>query len=395
MNKSLSLLAIIAMVLSALPTGVVRAAAAGDLIKCADFSSVYYLAEDGERYVFPNENIFYSWYADFSEVRNISCDDLAAIPMGDRLVYQEGTRLVKIPSDPSVFAVESDGVLREIPSEDIAEDLYGEDWELRVDDVSEAFWGSFTIGSPLVEGEIPEGTVLEDEDGNLFRMGDDDVVRGIDVVLDAEDEDVLREHALSTSEIEDRLGIALALLNVDADAAIDVLEDLLRSLRPVHVELEDEVEFEDVDEVETEASQMEDAEDAISDAEEEVAEAESDLAEDEADGRDVTESEVLLTEARVLLDQAEAALMAGDLQEAEDLADAADDKAKEAGGKAVEEMDGDDNDDEIESEDEDDSDSDSSSDDSDSDSTSDSSDSGSGGSSDDSGSSGDGDGDSD
>lgn len=33
----------------------VHAASAGDLVACPSFSAVYYLAEDGKRYVFPNE----------------------------------------------------------------------------------------------------------------------------------------------------------------------------------------------------------------------------------------------------------------------------------------------------------------------------------------------------
>ncbi|NBS41947.1 hypothetical protein EBS80_04815, partial [bacterium] len=57
-------------------------ATAGDLVKCPDFSSVYYLAADGQRYVYPNERIFYSWNGGFDGVVDISCDDLAALPLG-------------------------------------------------------------------------------------------------------------------------------------------------------------------------------------------------------------------------------------------------------------------------------------------------------------------------
>lgn len=272
---------------------------------------------------------------DFSEVKTISCEDLARFPIGDRLVYRPGTSLVKMPSDPSVYVVESDGILREIPREEVAEDLFGDDWEARVDDVSEAFWSSFTVGEPLEVGEIPEGTVFEDADGHLYRMEDDGSATEVDVVLDTDDEDVLQSFALSLDDVERRLGIAVALVRVDASAAIAILEELLAELKPVRVD-DDEVEdVQEVDEVEDDDGKG-DAEDALEDAEEEIAEAEGDIAEDEADGKDIAESEVLLASAQEHLDLAEAAFAAGDFALAEEHADEAKHDAMWARGKAVE-----------------------------------------------------------
>ncbi|NCQ16453.1 hypothetical protein GW814_02260, partial [Candidatus Falkowbacteria bacterium] len=51
-------------------------ASAGDLIKMAGLSSVYYLAADGKRYVFPNEATYFSWYGDFSWVMTIPQSEL-------------------------------------------------------------------------------------------------------------------------------------------------------------------------------------------------------------------------------------------------------------------------------------------------------------------------------
>lgn len=52
------------------PAHVVHAAGADDLVKCPDFPAVYYVGDDGARYVFPNENIYFSWYPDFSDTVN-------------------------------------------------------------------------------------------------------------------------------------------------------------------------------------------------------------------------------------------------------------------------------------------------------------------------------------
>lgn len=349
MKKTVSFFAAFFLLCSMFPAHVVQAAGAEDLVKCSDFPAVYYVGDDGARYVFPNENIYFSWYPDFSEVKTISCEDLASFPIGDRLVYRPGTSLVKIPSDPSVYAVESDGVLREIPSEDVAEDLFGDDWEERVDDVSEAFWSSFIVGEPLEAGEIPEGMVFEDNDGHLYRAGDDGSATEVDVVLDTDDEDVLQSFALSLEDVERRLGIAVALVRVDASAAIAVLEELLAELKPVRVDDDEVKDVDEVDEVEDGGGE-DDAQDAIEDAKEEIDEAEGDIAEDEADGKDISASEALLVSAQEHLELAEAAYAAGDFASAEAHADEARHDAMWARGKAVESI----NDEQEDSEDSDD-----------------------------------------
>lgn len=322
-----------------LPVHSVRAASAGDLVKCEDYSAVYYLAEDGERYVFPSEQIYFSWYPDFRDVKTISCADLATLPLGKRVVYQAGTRLVKIPSDPSVFAVEDDGVLREIPNEATAIALFGSDWSLRVDDVPEAFWSSFTVGEPLAEDEIPEGTVIEDERGDLFRVEDDGTATEIGAVLTTDQETVLEEHTLSLDDIEERLGVALVLTRVDAAAAIAVLEDLIARLRTVRIEDDEVVNVGDFDEAEDEDDAEEEAQDAIDDAKEEIDEAEDEILEDADDGKDVSASEALLSSAREYVALAEIAFAEQNYALAEDRADDARHNAMWARGKAVDNID--------------------------------------------------------
>lgn len=337
MRKFLSFFAAAALLAAAAPA-TTHAARANDLVMCPDFTAVYYLGEDGKRYVFPNENIFFSWYNDFDDVVTISCEDLASFPLGDRVVYQAGTRLVKMPSVATVYVVEDDGVLRAIESEEQAEALFGEDWSDRVDDVSEAFWPSFDVGEPLEDGEVPEGTIMKDAEGNLFRMDNGEAVE-IDAVLDTDDEENLEDHAIELEDLEERLGVALALTRVDAEQAIEVLTEILEKLKAVRIDDEDEVEFEDVDEIEDTDSALEDAKDAIDDAKAEIADAEEDLAEDAADGKDVSGAEAYMTSADEHLAAAEAALAAGDYEAAEEHADEAKHDAMWARGKAVESID--------------------------------------------------------
>lgn len=120
----------------------------GDLIK-ASGPAVYYYSQDGKRLVFPNENTYKTWYADFSQVKTITDVELAAITMGGNVTYKPGMRLVKIISDAKVYAVAAGGALRHITTEAIATGLYGTDWNTKVDDVPVGFFSNYRIDSPI------------------------------------------------------------------------------------------------------------------------------------------------------------------------------------------------------------------------------------------------------
>lgn len=122
---------------------------ADTLIKSQDNDAVYYCANDGKRYVFPNDKIYFSWYDDFSTVETVSADILASVPLGGNVTYRPGTSLVKITTDPKVYAVDTGGILRWVTSEDIAESLYGSNWKDAVEDIPDAFFINYRIGLPI------------------------------------------------------------------------------------------------------------------------------------------------------------------------------------------------------------------------------------------------------
>jgi len=126
-------------------------AAAGVLIKSPSFDSVYYLGSDGKRYVFPNEKVFKSWYSDFEDVVSVTDAQLYSTPIGGNVTYRPGTKLVKITTDPKVYAVDAFGTLRWIVSEEVAESLYGADWAKQVDDVPDIFFTNYVVGSPIFD----------------------------------------------------------------------------------------------------------------------------------------------------------------------------------------------------------------------------------------------------
>lgn len=136
------------------------AQARGRLIK-GSLPAVYYLGSDGDRYVFPNERIYFSWYPDFSSVDEVTDTQLAHYEIGGNVTYRPGTRLVKLTNDPKVYAVEPGGVLRWITSETVAKSLYGSDWAARVDDLSDGLFPAYSTGEDLEQARYPEGALLD------------------------------------------------------------------------------------------------------------------------------------------------------------------------------------------------------------------------------------------
>ena len=133
---------------ASLPSGTVTCHS-NSLIKSLSSSGVYYCGRDGFRYVFPNEKTYSTWYTDFAGVIIVSETDLAAIPLGGNVTYRPGVRMVKITTDPKVYAVAPGGVLRPIASEAVAAALYGPNWNQLIDDVPDAFFVNYTVGEPI------------------------------------------------------------------------------------------------------------------------------------------------------------------------------------------------------------------------------------------------------
>lgn len=133
----------------------------GDLIK-ASGAAVYYYSADGKRYVFPNEKTYFSWYSDFSSVVTITDAELAAIMIGGNVTIRPGTKLVKITTDPKVYAVSGTcAMLHWVETEEIAKSLYGNDWATRVVDVPDAFFVDYEVGSSLSSAVHPDGQIIK------------------------------------------------------------------------------------------------------------------------------------------------------------------------------------------------------------------------------------------
>ncbi len=120
----------------------------GSLIKGSG-AAVYYFAENGKRYVFPNEKTYFTWYKDFTGVVQIPDLSLYAIPIGGNVTYRPGVKMVKITTDPRVYVVDRGAILRHVGSEQLAQTFYNINWKNQVDDIPDAFFVNYRIGNPI------------------------------------------------------------------------------------------------------------------------------------------------------------------------------------------------------------------------------------------------------
>lgn len=111
--------------------------------------TVYFLDNNGKRHAFPNEKAYFTWYAAFENIHLITDSMMASFSLGGNVRYHPGTKMIKFPTVPKVYAVARYGVLRPIVSEEVAMGLYGENWNGQIDDVSEAFYSNYIFGDDL------------------------------------------------------------------------------------------------------------------------------------------------------------------------------------------------------------------------------------------------------
>jgi len=157
MNKLVSFLAVVGLMIgfgaSGLPaqaaTSSLTSLSSGDLIRGTSFSAVYYYGEDGFRYVFPNDKTYFTWYSNFDDVKMLSDADLGTIQIGGNVTYKPGSKMVKINSDPKTYAVDDEGTLRWVMSEEVAVAMYGSNWNTKIDDVPDAFFSNYKMGADI------------------------------------------------------------------------------------------------------------------------------------------------------------------------------------------------------------------------------------------------------
>lgn len=148
----------ISLALAVLPAGAAAAVLPGQRVKlvCPNGAAVthvckavYYVGADGKRRAFPSDKVYFSWYADFFGIQNVTAQVLAAIPLGDNVTYRPGTTLVKFESISKVYAVAGGGELRWMTSEALAQASYGSGWSSAIKDIADVLFSNYRFGTDI------------------------------------------------------------------------------------------------------------------------------------------------------------------------------------------------------------------------------------------------------
>jgi hypothetical protein len=111
--------------------------------------AVYYVGSDERRHAFPNSRVFFTWYQNFDTVQEVSLTELAAYQLGSNVTYRPGVRMVKFASLNKAYAIENNGTLRWVKTEEVARSLYGTDWNEKIDDISDVFYNDYIFGPDI------------------------------------------------------------------------------------------------------------------------------------------------------------------------------------------------------------------------------------------------------
>lgn len=155
LKKMLFSLALLALTLATVVPAVAADTSSyvGQIVKVENRSTLYYVAADGKKYIFPNEKIYNTWFTGFKDVKTLTPEEFDAIPLGGNVMYRPGIVLVKSTDNPNVFAVGKDGLLRWIKNEIIAKKLYGENWNKLIDDMPGSLISQYKIGASINDSD--------------------------------------------------------------------------------------------------------------------------------------------------------------------------------------------------------------------------------------------------
>jgi hypothetical protein len=145
----------------------------GEVITAPDIDTIYYLAVDGKRVVFPDVQTFNSWYADFTAVKTIPRDVLESYPLSGRNVtIRPGTYLVKIQSTPHVWTVGFPNILFWLADgQTQVTKIYGEKWQDRLVDIPEYYFSNYSESVDLHGTDLlPAGTLIHAASDNHWYL---------------------------------------------------------------------------------------------------------------------------------------------------------------------------------------------------------------------------------
>ncbi|MFA5946020.1 MAG: Ig-like domain-containing protein [Patescibacteria group bacterium] len=138
----------------------------GDLIRGDQYPTVYYVDANFLRHPFQDAQTYLTYNSSWNIVRTVTGATLSTLTIGKPMLPKAGVVLVKIVSDPRVYAFQTDSVtgttlLRWIPSESVAIALYGASWADYVIDIAPTLYTQFGHGADMTSSVTVDRTIMK------------------------------------------------------------------------------------------------------------------------------------------------------------------------------------------------------------------------------------------
>ncbi|HEX9664421.1 MAG TPA: hypothetical protein VGA49_01215 [Patescibacteria group bacterium] len=116
---------------------------------------IYYVSDNGKRYIFPNTGTFKSWFGEYqSEIKQASFEELAEIELGGNVTYRPGY-LIQTPTDPKIYWTSFNSQLRPFVSQDIVQEIYGKNWVDLAEELENFYFTNYEIGEAIYQADLP------------------------------------------------------------------------------------------------------------------------------------------------------------------------------------------------------------------------------------------------
>lgn len=133
----------------------------GDLVKADTSNAVYYVGAGSKRYYAPTGETLLTWVDDYTAVKTVPAACVEALANAGGLGFRPGSRLVKVPAFPSVYAVGPNNMKHKLATADVAAALYGANWGKLVRDLADVFDANYTVGSEITEAAPHNGQLVK------------------------------------------------------------------------------------------------------------------------------------------------------------------------------------------------------------------------------------------
>lgn len=111
----------------------------GTVFKSPLHTCVYYY-ENGTRRPFVNSAVYYTWFSNFKDVKNLKVEQVEEIKLGNPMPIKAGTKLLKFPLNPKVYEVTEGNTIKHIQDETAAKTKFGSNWNKNVIELPEIYY---------------------------------------------------------------------------------------------------------------------------------------------------------------------------------------------------------------------------------------------------------------